>query len=137
MRPTLMGRYGLSVDEDFSSGPALLEWLNYGRRYVEVRAKTDGMVRLVSDGSKPGYSSIVISGIPHLIPNGSDPLIEPGGTVRKGDLLWKGLDVSGDYVCVEKISYRFRKPRRGETTLRTAMTAVTGELCLVKILLVS
>jgi len=115
MRPTLMGRYGLSVDENYISGAALLEWLNYGRRYVEVRAKTDGMVRPVSHGStKPGYSALVISGIPHLIPTYTDPLIKPGGKVSKGDLLWKGLDVSGDYFFVEKISYRFRNPRRGE-----------------------
>jgi len=109
-----MGRYGLSVDEDYTSGPALLEWLNYGRHYVEVRAKTNGMARPVSRGSEPGYSALVISGIPHLIPNCSDPLIEPGNMVRKGELLWKGLDVSGDCVFVEKISYRFLKPRRGE-----------------------
>jgi len=114
MRPTVMGRYGLPVDENHTSVFALLQWIYYGRRYVEVRALANGVVHPLNRGNKPGYKMLVINGISHSIPNYADPLIKPGNTVRKGDLLWRGLDVCGDYLTVDKVSYCFREPRRGE-----------------------
>lgn len=40
-----------------------------------------------------------------------------GSYVQKGDVLWSGLVTSGDHLFVNKVSWNFRRPKRGQVTV--------------------
>jgi signal peptidase I len=55
------------------------------------------------------------------LPRFAHPLKQPGDQVSAGDILWSGIVVSGDHLFVERLSYRFGKPKRGDIVVfRTA-----------------
>ena len=45
--------------------------------------------------------------------------VPPGATVRKGQLLARGIVTNGDHVIVNKFAYHFRRPSRGEVFVFT------------------
>lgn len=108
------------------------EWLK-GNSYVHFVAPVDGMVEAVSPMTRFLIFNIkqtfVFAGQQHTIwfppdygeaPGGLNPLVYragliPGRTFRKGDDVIKLRMSAGDHLFVDRFTYNFRKPDRGET----------------------
>ncbi len=129
MQPTLNGVLAAPATEPALSDrfPAnLLKLAIYGKRFVQVRAKTAGRVEWAySDTGEVAYRingiihpirvAFVATPVPHLDPDHSFHLhAQPGQFVQKGDLLASGYVTGGDHVFVNKLRYRFSRPRRGD-----------------------
>ena len=62
-----------------------------------------------------------VLGEPMALPNG----LREGGTVRKGDSLWSGYVITGDFLFVNRWIWNFRHPRRGDVMV-FATTGIKG-----------
>ncbi len=142
MQPTLNGIIGTSLKKDGEHWPSfpvrLLEKALRGRSYVYVVNDRDRRIALTPDG-KPDIrdtqfmhffsrSEIHFTDSPPLrLPAPANPCSEiglgeaitdafknHGGVLRKGTVICEGTIDSGDLVLVDKFSYHFRKPKRGE-----------------------
>lgn len=139
MQPTLNGIIGTPLPEEkWPSFPErMAEWVLKGRSYVKVVNDQD---RRVAPGPYKGlgvYDKQVmhffskgeirfLDSPPLTIPGPANPsgdagldsaLIQAmngGGILKKGAVLMEGTIDSGDLVLVDKFSYHFRKPKRGE-----------------------
>lgn len=129
-------------------------WLVTGSWYSEVRAERSGnVVLLLADQRKPGYSALSVAGKVGYVPDDvlRDPRdssrislsrlnirpLPPGaenfakgyglilGTVQAGDKVWSGRVVSGDHVFVNRLTWNFRKPRRGDVMVFST-TGING-----------
>ncbi len=142
MQPTLNGIIGRPMKED--QWPAMptraAEWVLRGRSYVKVVNDRDRHLALVT---RDGYTDADIRDTQflHFFSRGeirfvdSEPLQLPapanpcrslgldaairdaaqhGGLLRKGLVLCEGIVDTGDLVLVDKFSYHFRNPKRGE-----------------------
>jgi signal peptidase I len=118
----------------------LREWFE-GISYIDIKAKADGEISRI--GAPVGiriinfWQTIEIGGVAHTIvmpPDyGSPPVgrleynsglkagtlelragLRPGKSYRKGDQVVKLKVQAGDHLFVDRLSYNFRKPRRGE-----------------------
>ena len=122
MQPTIFGVHGHDVPVDSSEKPSVIQWLLSGQQYVEVRAKSSG----VMSGPRPSrdvpsWLTYVVGSQQHELPRFARPLKQPGEQVSVGDTLWSGVVVAGDHLFVERLSYRFGKPKRGDIVVfRTA-----------------
>ena len=129
MQPTLNGVLAAPALEPALSDrfPAnLFKLAIYGKRFVQVRAKTAGRVEWASSDTgeaafringiiHPIRVSFVTTPIPRFDPDHSFHLhVQPGQFVQKGDLLATGYVTGGDHVFVNKLRYRFSRPRRGD-----------------------
>jgi len=140
MQPTL---FGVTSQPDYSDPfhpdtntdfviPAGLdrarEWFA-GVSYVEVRAKVDGELERINPPVKilifNIYQTLVIGGKTHWIwfpPDYGDPRLDRleranltiGSSYRKGDQVVRLKVVSGDHLFVNRLTYNFVKPKRGE-----------------------
>lgn len=119
MEPTLKG---IQLQSDYTPGvldrfPLKLgKWLVTGDWYSEVRAKADGYVTVDTLHSSPGSTTTqyLVGGKTHSVPSRARLRVFPGQQVTKGTLLWSGVKTAGDHVLVDKVSWNFRRPRRGE-----------------------
>jgi signal peptidase I len=139
MQPTLNGIIGTPLPEaEWPSFPQrMAEWVLRGRSYVKVVNDRD---RRVDRGPYKGlgvYDKQVmhffskgeirfLDSPPLTIPGPANPSGEAGldaalikamnngGVLQEGAVLMEGTIDSGDLVLVDKFSYHFRKPKRGE-----------------------
>jgi signal peptidase I len=139
MQPTLNGIVGTPLPEvEWPSFPErMVEWVLRGRSYVKVVNDQD---RRLARGPYKGLG-VYDKQVMHFFSKGeirfldSPPLTIPapanpsgdagldaalihamnnGGVLEKGAVLMEGTVDSGDLVLVDKFSYHFRKPKRGE-----------------------
>lgn len=93
-----------------------VKWFVTGDWYTEIRAKSDGHLtdtgRLRHNGSAPPV--VLIGTKPQKIPRYARLRYQTGEYVSKGTLLWSGTVKAGDHVFVDKVSWNFRRPKRGE-----------------------
>jgi len=116
MQPTL---YGITVEQQ--SEPTFFDRfpLNYivflytGEIYKEYRAKASGTLRPLN-GDNNLYKFFSVGGVPHKMPKSMRVEASPGDFVRKGEVLAQGRVISGDHIFVDRVSYNFRKPDRGD-----------------------
>ncbi len=89
----------------------LFKWLIWGEWYTEVRAKTSGPMRLI-----PAQDNriMLINGYYHAINTAMTDHVSAGDDVVQGQLLASGIQITGDHIFVDKVSWNFRSPRRGE-----------------------
>lgn len=141
MQPTLNGIVGTPLpSEQWPSLPQrVIEWALRGRSYVKVVNDKDRMVRTVPG---PNWNPDIrdmqflhffsrsqiyfVDSKPLRLPAPTNPAAEiglgeamrsaneNGGILRKGTVICEGMIDSGDLVLVDKFSYHFRKPNRGE-----------------------
>ncbi|MEI7901126.1 MAG: signal peptidase I [bacterium] len=132
MQPTLYGIHGESRDPSqatlLDKQPLkFLKWLVTGESFHVVRAAEHGTVMFASGESrKPGFTSVVVAGVPHYVPNdavqadeyrrpiGLKGGVKIGDSVKPGDVLWSGVVISGDFVFVNRWKWNFFHPARGE-----------------------
>ncbi len=117
MMPTL---YGITVKEQnkplwFDRLPfKLIPWALTGEHYVEVRAKTSGLVDSRVDASEDRIR-VYIAGVPHDMPRDLPLRVRPGmSRVAKGDILGTGRLRHGDHIFVNKLKYYVMPPARGD-----------------------
>ena len=114
MSPTLYGIHYTAKERPdiFDRLPFnLVKWIVWGEWYVEVRAKTSGNVRIepAQDGRL-----MLINGMYHLVNKGMSDHVAQGDYVVKGQLLASAMRITGDHIFVDKVSWNFRYPWRGE-----------------------
>lgn len=98
-----------------------------GISYLEIKAKADGVLERVNNpvGIRiiNFWQTLVIGGKTHYIwfpPDyGQSDLVkrcglEPGMQYRKGDTVLRLKIQAGDHLFVDRLTYNFRKPTRGE-----------------------
>ncbi len=136
MFPTLNGITGKRT-EGVPPNPLLqvLQFATHGRTWHDVVAEADERVRTVEDAPRGGlrrfftYTRIVTDlGNEYWVNESKDPVENAfgkspngrggfslvGNEFKKGEPIARGYTDTGDHVFVDKMSYHFRKPRRGE-----------------------
>jgi signal peptidase I len=115
MEPTICGVRAEVIDRDEHPTTGLLARILWGRRYVRWEAAVSGTLRGPHHNQRafPLWGYTVGSDV-RWLPRSAERYLELGRRVAAGDLLFSGYVVSGDRVMVEKLSYMFRGPRRGE-----------------------
>ena len=122
MQPTLNG---IVIRNDGSEKPWLggMAWdfLIHGRTYHEIIADRDKNVVDLRDRTRFLFTRTEVlfdDGSSVMIPAAegetSQWLRSVGSRFKKSDAILKGSITSGDLVLVDRISYHFRKPKRGE-----------------------
>ena len=115
MQPTIFGIHGHDLPVDSSEKPGMIQWLLSGQQHVEVRAKSSGVLSAPRPSrDAPARWTYTIGPQQHELPRFARPLKQPGEHVSAGDTLWSGVVVAGDHLFVERLSYRFGKPKRGD-----------------------
>lgn len=125
MQPTLFG-----ITASDKSSPRITDrlplryvrWFITGELYREVKVKHAGTLGLVKNRhgrpyvspNYPGDVYYVVSGTRYRIPKEAQLNFAPGDYVPKGAILWSGSRTAGDHIFVNKLSWNFRRPRRGE-----------------------
>jgi len=102
------------------------EWFE-GASYLDIRAKVDGELQQVSQPVKflifNIYQSLTIGGRTHHIlfpPDYGSSTLQARAGLRLGTLYRQGEEVvrmrvnSGDHLFVDRVTYNFRSPKRGE-----------------------
>jgi signal peptidase I len=143
MQPTLFGvtslpdySYGRISSDEPAIDPAKLdrpkgwegvrEWFG-GVSYLDIKAKTEGELESVSKPFKilifNIYQSLTIGGVTHSMffpPDYGGSTLEVRAGLRlhqyfkKGQQVVKIRVVNGDHLFVDRVSYNFRPPKRGE-----------------------
>ena len=136
MFPTLNGIIGTATEEpppNILTRVAQFAW--NGRTYVNVVAKTDDVITDIREAkslpflnTKFGFmsrteivgrnSSYVVDCPIDTLRNTPD-LLRPVREFKAGDVIARGYFNTGDHVFVDKMSYHFRKPKRGEVFVST------------------
>ncbi len=141
MMPTLNGITGYQLPQsEWPSLPArLLEQVNRGRSYVRIINDRDRTLPAITqkDQQMPvrDYQWMhffsrsrleFVDSEPISLPAPANPMMQAGlkralsdayannGVLKKGVVLAEGYIDTGDLVLVDKVSYHFRKPKRGE-----------------------
>jgi signal peptidase I len=132
MFPTLHGITGKALTTE-PPNPVLraVQAVTHGRTWHNVVAEADEVVTRVGEERRGGiyvfftYTRVDTSaGNTYWIHESEAPVrsvfnIGPGRTYRKGDPIARGYTDTGDHVFVDKMSYHFRKPTRGEVFVFT------------------
>ncbi|MDD5704346.1 MAG: signal peptidase I [Kiritimatiellae bacterium] len=115
MQPTIFGIHGHAVPADSSEKPGMVQWLVSGQRYVEVEACSSGVLSAPRPSQDTPFRWVyAIGSQQHELPRFARPTKQPGEHVSAGERLWSGVVVAGDHLFVERLSYRFSKPKRGD-----------------------
>jgi len=111
MHPTLRGASVREMRADSPDRPGFFQALFTGGRFREIRVTEGGYV----DGPLAGTPSTFRVG-PHTyeLPHLARPAKMPGQHITQGETLWSGVVLGGDSVLVDKLSYRFGNPQRGD-----------------------
>jgi len=131
MQPTLFGVTSVNLLQYPGFQPPkgwqrIREWFA-GVSYVKVVAKTDGPIQRVDPPVRLLFfnlkQTLWIGGVPHTIwfppDTGQYDIavrggLRPGQYFRKGDTVLHVRVHSGDHLFVDRMTYNFRPPRRGE-----------------------
>ncbi len=115
MQPTL---YGITVEDQ--AEPRMFDRFPFswiigaytGAFYREVRASSSGYPSFIRHDKFFKYYDI--GGMLHKVRLDMDVNFRPNELVRAGDIIASGRFVFGDHIFVDRISYNFRRPRRGD-----------------------
>ena len=139
MMPTLNGINGTPLPEaEWPSLPTrLAEWAHRGRTYVRIVNDRDRHILFANNGAAAvvdyqwmhffSRSQLqFVDSKPLKLPAPRNPMMEIGlgkalqeayandGILKQGTVIAEGYIDTGDLVLVDKVSYHFRKPARGE-----------------------
>jgi len=138
MQPTLNGIVIEERGEDFEApwfGQQVWDWLFVGRSYKNIVAERDKQVVALRDASWFLFTRTEIGfsdGSRIKVPSAEGEVVKMtnfrvfedpssgrrigrGRVYRAGEPILRGTITTGDLVLVDKVSYHFRRPDRGET----------------------
>jgi signal peptidase I len=116
MQPTLYGiHYSPQAEATvFDRLPLkFVKWLVFGETYTEFAAQATGVLR-GPYGERGGLLYYDIGGIAHGFPRELALTVKPGAEVVAGQVLARGNRIHGDHLFVNRVSWNFRRPQRGE-----------------------
>ncbi|MFM7179970.1 MAG: signal peptidase I [Verrucomicrobiales bacterium] len=133
MQPTLNGviSESFSPSQTFPSLPVQAwQWIFNSRSHDDIRAASDdAIVKVTERNLLVFFTRATIhmrSGETHSVSSTKAALMQGAGwpqfngelsgpiPVSKGDIIFRGSSQGGDHLLVDKMSYHFRKPKRGE-----------------------
>ena len=133
MQPTLFGVHiePLGPDEKVPMLPQrLLEMALFGRTYIDVKCEEDGELGLttrykhrIGPFEWPFEKTVLMVGTREYFLSvdlgsfGKAELalgLHPGRAFHRGEQIVRCVVSNGDHIFVDKVSYNFRRPRRGE-----------------------
>lgn len=127
MQPTLYGitEHDLRDRPDFKIPKGLEAFIDswfYGVSYYELVAKNDGVLRagpLVTVFPFVKKQTLYIGSEPHTVWFPPDELLRRAGVhegtpFRRGQTVIRAMVLSGDHLFVDRLTYNFRRPQRGE-----------------------
>jgi len=118
MQPTLYGIHCWNAERTVLDHYPLnlAKWLVFGEWYRDVRATESGFASPPCEAPPkyPAHLYIDIAGRHYRVPRSARILVRPGQWVEAGERIWAGIEHKGDHVFVDKVSWNFRRPRRGE-----------------------
>lgn len=123
MQPTLNGIIGHETAEPAPNiFKRLLDFAWYGRNYIEAVATTNGRVVDLTESNFLFFFTMTDIHFDHETLRVWAPKatlvqyfhIDPAREYLKGDVIVRGYVTTGDHVFVDKMSYNFRNPKRGE-----------------------
>ncbi|HEY5811699.1 MAG TPA: signal peptidase I, partial [Terrimicrobiaceae bacterium] len=123
MQPTLYGIVGTpttSPPPNLLSRVVQLFWL--GRHYLDITAKQDDMILELREATYLNFftfTTLVGENKSYTVFAPRDTLyrdfgVQPQRTYRQGETIARGYVQTGDQVFVDKMSYNFRNPHRGD-----------------------
>jgi signal peptidase I len=141
MQPSLNGivatsKHGEEGWEKPWFGQRAFDFLIQGKTYENLVAEKDLTIKRFEDATFFLFSrtkvhfddgSSIVIGCPEnevfgietikdkFVQQGNKTVLKPGPHFKKGDPIFQGYLTSGDLVLVDKISYHFRQPKRGES----------------------
>lgn len=125
MQPTLNGIVGYPYEQSKplpNIGRQVAEFVILGRNYIDVRSGRDDQIIQVQTVKRAFFftlSRLVCQHQTFLVYAPPDTLrdyfnISPGRILRQGEIVARGAVDTGDQVFVDKFSYNFVKPHRGD-----------------------
>jgi signal peptidase I len=123
MQPTLNGIIGKPMPDPAPNYlQRAVEFVVLGRNYIDVVSQEDDRVEQIVPqkfGFFFTFSRIICRRQNFLVYAAPDTLrqdfrVVPGNTYRKGEVIARGAIDTGDQVFVDKFSYNFVKPKRGD-----------------------
>ena len=123
----------------------IFKWAFTGVWYKEVVAESSSTVAVYQDDVKaPGYYIVVVDGKKNKVPvdafqnnevnipgrtfeqpTGMADALNPNlqlrakGFARPGDVIWKGYNISGDQLFVNRVAWNFARPKRDDVIVFT------------------
>jgi signal peptidase I len=130
MQPTLYGIISETVNKPTIMDKVplnALKWITTGKLYRELKVEVGGTLDILRqrngypyvNPSYPGDVYYSIAGHRYRIPRTAVLKYRVGDYVEKGAILWSGIRTAGDHIFVDKVSWNFRKPNRGEIMVFT------------------
>ena len=118
MNPILLGPGATAMRVDSPDRPGFCQWISTGNRFREIKVSEGGVLSEPTHGVIPKFG---VGSRTYELPIYARPSKKPGEAVAAGETLWSGVVSTGDRVMVEKISYHFVNPKRGDIlAFRTA-----------------
>jgi len=115
MAPTLFGIRAETIRPDSPSRPNLFQRLVTGSRFVKVKAEKAGTIsESYLSPAPPPCRQVMVGEQLYDLPRSVRPIILPGNQVSAGDTIWSGTITMGDHIFVERFTYRFSQPHRGD-----------------------
>lgn len=119
MQPTLWGYHTEENVErtKWDSFPlSCLKWLWSGERYVECTAPASGIARIIPRNDGFADVRIGISDKTFKLPTDACASIN-ARRFEKGDVVWRGIVTTGDFIFVNRWKWNFVRPANGEVMI--------------------
>jgi signal peptidase I len=118
MQPTLYGIHYLNCTAPgfWDQQPfKTVKWMMTGKWYCDFRAQASGRVHgPYADPENNAQVVYEIGGRPHRLPRDLAMRLPSGAEIRRGEVLARGIRVTGDHIFVDKVRWNLRRPQRGE-----------------------
>lgn len=111
MQPTVLGAGVREMRADSPDRPGFFRWIITGIRFREIKVSEGGVL---TGPLARGTLTFSVGSKTYELPFLARPLKRPGQLLTPGETLWSGVVTSGDWVLVDKLSYRFGSPERGD-----------------------
>ncbi|MDB6175153.1 MAG: Signal peptidase [Chthoniobacteraceae bacterium] len=137
MQPTLNGIIGHPTTEPPPNIVVrLFQTAVFGRTWVDVVSKTDDVILDIQEVKRFGFltrTEIRCAHNSYVINCPKRTLIDslrpppPGQAVKAGEVITRGYHDTGDHVFVDKFSYNFRRPARGDVFVFNTLNIPTTD----------